>query len=297
VTINSFQTKVHDLSAEDSLFTYVLLTNDGFNQAKNRQIPFFKSADPAVSDSNASWNVVKDLAFKGLYVPGNLPDSLVSVSGVHVHINANDIRQVQMLSNGIVYIVDSVSCPLNEKIPVCMVQGENPIMFSDFSASFLSKVFYRQRMNDSTHRQFTDIYLNLGSRGADAYADYATHNLYTTKYKVYWVALNDFTESGVADDSYGTRDPLPQILEIGPYSDTSFAATFSIESDIRPNDYSEVYLGEYTNDSYNRLLQAPWGAQAGYSGGTRLRIKSPSDVPSGVPHNLTVDYIKLVPEF
>src|SRR5699024_3081182 len=64
VTINSFKNNIYDVSNEDSLFTYIILSNDEYDKEKQQLKGFFKSSDPAVTDSNASWSVVKDLIFK-----------------------------------------------------------------------------------------------------------------------------------------------------------------------------------------------------------------------------------------
>lgn len=301
VTINTFQKKVFDISNEDSLYTYFLLDNNTFQSQTDQEKVFFKSSSSEITDSNTYWNVSKDLVYKGLYLPDQFPETLISKFGVHVHINSNAIEGIQRVSNGIVYIINGMDYPLKEKVPVCVIQGEYPFEFSDSSDDFKSKIFYRKRKNDSTGLDFTDIYLNLGSSGSGDYVDYITNSLYTVKYKVYWVALNDYTPSPVSDGPYGTREPLPQILQISNYTDSIVNPPFDVESDIQPYNYSEVYLGDFENQSYDWLLQSP-----GFSVDSQtqkvtpatkiLRLKSPVEVPSGVPHNITVDYIKLVPE-
>lgn len=302
VVTNAYLARVADLASEDSLYTFVLLTNDGYQAARDRQKPFFKSTDPAITDSNACWNVVKDLAFPGVAAPGALPDSLISRFGVHVPIARDAIVDSVQASNGIIYIVNSALCRLDEKIPVCYVEGETPFGFSKSGDDFLAKVFYRQRMNALTGIPFSDIYLNLGSGGANTFIDYHTNGLYTTKYKVYWVALNDMVISGQGDGSYGTDSSLQQILQIGTVKDTIFTTDFNVQQQVPPNDYQEVYLGEYTNDSYDWQLSWPLvttdGTDNTINPATRtLRLLAPATAGSGIPLNLTLDYVKLVPEF
>jgi uncharacterized surface protein with fasciclin (FAS1) repeats len=302
VVTNAYLSRVADLSDEDSLFTFVLLTDQGYQAARDRQKPFFRSTDAATTDSNACWNVVKDLAFPGVDAPGALPDSLVSRFGVHVPIARQDIVDSVRASNGMIYIVGSARCRLDEKIPVCYVQGETPFSFSKSGDDFMAKVFYRQRRNTLTGIPFADIYLNLGSGGANTFMDYHTNGLYTTTYKVYWVALNDLVVSGQGDGTYGTDLPLEQILQIGTMQDSVFTYGFNIQQDVAPDDYQEVYLGEYSNDSYDWQLSRPLvtsdGTDNTINPATRtLRLMTPAKSGSGAPLNLTLDYVKLVPEF
>lgn len=302
ITLNTYLTEVADLSDEDSLYTYFVLIDNAYTAARDRQKPFFQSTDPAIADTNACWNVVKDLAFRGMVSPSDLPDSMVSVFGVHVPVAASAIVSSVRMSNGIVYILRQADCRMDEKIPVAYVQGETPIGFSKSGDDFMAKVFYRSRLNALTGVPFSDIYLNLGSGGANTYAYYATNNLYTTTYKVYWVALNDMVVSGQGDDPYGTDSTLQQILQIGTFQDSAFTPSFNVQAPVAPNDYHEVYLGEYTNTGYDwnitHPLVTPDGTNHTINAATReLRLAAPPSVGSGIPYNLTLDYIKLVPEF
>lgn len=301
VVTNMYLSKVADLANEDSIFTYVILTNSAYQSARDRQKPYFKSSDPAITDTNACWNVVKDLAFSGMVLPSELPDSLLSRFNVHVPMPSSAILETRMMSNGIVYVINSAECRMDEKIPVCYVQGETPLGFSKSGDDFMARIFYRQRRNELTGLPFSDIYLNLGSGGANTFVDYTTNGLYTTTYKVYWVALNDMVASGQGDDTYGTDLPLEQILEIGQVKDSMFRIDFNVQQDVPPNDYSEVYLGEYTNSDFDWLLPRPLITPDGSNylinpATRRLRLQAPAKSSTGAPLNLTVDYIKLVPE-
>jgi uncharacterized surface protein with fasciclin (FAS1) repeats len=302
VEINTYRTKVADLANEDSLYTYLLLNNGAFVTETGKQQPYFKSADAAIATANASWNVVKDMAVPGMYQPGQLPAAFTSRFNVHVAVNKADIVESIKVSNGIVYVLKAATAPMEEKIPVVMVQGENPAGFRFSDDKTLAKIFYRQR-KDSAGRSTRDIYLNLGSGGAGFYVDYNSNNLYTTRYKVYWVAMNDKSLSGQADDPYGTDSTLQQILQIGPYATAgTFVPVFNVQSRVDPYKYSEIYLGEYTNDGYDWPLSFPLSTPDGRSYTTtaatrRLRLQAPLTTGTGIPYNLTLDYIKLVPVF
>jgi hypothetical protein len=301
VKINTFRTKVYDVANEDSLYTYIVLVNAAYATEKDNQKIFFKSPDVNITDSNASWNVAKDLAIKGLYSPDKLPPTLLSKFNVHIPISKAAIIETRKASNGIIYVVNAAAAPIEEKIPVVIVQSDFPVAFKSEEDKYKTKVFHRQRINPLTGQSFNDIYLNLGSSGANFYVDYVTSELYTTKYKVYWVALNDKSISGQNDDPYGTDSTLQQILQISEDSAKTYTP-FSFPAKVKPYDYTEVLLGEYTNDSYNWTLSFPLTTP---DGGTytrthatrRLRLQAPATTTTGIPYNLTLDYLKFVPVF
>lgn len=295
---NYFREKVYNVDNEDSLYTYIIFTNTAFTSEVNKQKPYFKSADAAITTGNASWNVVKDLAVKGVYTPAQLPATLLSKFNVHVPLATAAITASYPMSNGIVYVVNAAATAIEEKIPVTVIQGEEPYAFKSYEDKYITKIFYRQRMNPVTGTSFKDIYLNLGSSGAKYYVDYNSNQLYTTKYKVYWVALNDKTISGQGDDAYGTDSTLQQILQIGQIVSDTLQQDFNVQKAVAPLTYTEIYLGEYTNASYNALITAMSSNRNALTAASRrLRLLAPTTLTTGIPYNLTLDYIKLVPVF
>lgn len=299
VQINTFRTKVYDVANEDSLYTYVVLSNSAFTTETGRELPYFKSVDPDKTNSNAAWNTVKDLAIKGLYQPGQLPAAFVSRFGVHVPIDPAAIVETRKASNGVIYVVSASAADMTEKIPAVLVQGETPVAFRFTDTKYTTKIFYRQRTNPNTGQSFNDIYLNLGSSGANFYADYITNGLYAVKYKVYWVALNDKSLSGVGDDPYGTDSTLQQILMIGDTT-TPYTPTFNVQAKVLPYTYTETYIGDYTNNSHDWWLSYPLSTPDGKTydrtPATRcIRLQAPATIGTGIPFNLTLDYVKFVP--
>jgi uncharacterized surface protein with fasciclin (FAS1) repeats len=299
VEINTFKTKVYDVADEDSLYTYFVLTDAAFESQQASMKPYFKALSEDTSISNANWSVVKDLVVSGLHENLSATTQFVTKSNVHFSINPASIVATQKVSNGIVYVMSSLSMPIAEKIPVVYIQGENPIGFSSETESALEDIFYRKRFNPITRDTFTDIYVNRGSSGANFYADYATNNLYTATYKVYWVALNDYVSSGQGDDAYGTTGNLNQIVKVMA-NDSLSTVLFNETGVVEPNTYTETYIGEFTNDGYNWLLSYPRvmpdGSTYEVNPATKfIRLQAPSSNSS--PYNLTLDYLKFVPVF
>ncbi|MGC4234184.1 MAG: fasciclin domain-containing protein [Niabella sp.] len=298
VTINTFKTKVSDVANEDSLYTYILLTNDAFNTEKTRLLPYFKARNADTANNNASWAVVKDLAIKGLYNEATLPAVLLSRFGVQIPMNRSAIVSVKKLSNGIAYILNAANTALSEKIPAVYVEGENPY---SFNVSSSAPIFYRQRTNPLTGLPFNDIYLNLGSGGANRYVGYFTNQLFTARYKVYLMSLNDKVVSGVADGTYGTDSSLNHTVWVYDRNADTISIKFNESVDVTANTYTEFYMGEFTNEEYNWLLSYPPNTPDGVSyiinpATQYIRVIAPATA-TGRPYNLTLNYLRFEPVF
>lgn len=298
VTINTFKTKVSDVANEDSLFTYILLTNEAFTAEKTRLRPYFNAANTDTANSNASWAAVKDFAVRGLHTEANLPAVIESGFGVKIAMNRSAIVSVKKLSNGIVYVMNNSGIDLQEKIPVVYVEGETPY---SYSAPLSATIFYRERMNPLTGTAFKDIYLNMGSSGANRYLAYYTNQLYTTKYKVYLMSLNDKVVSPQADGTYGTDSTLNHTVRIFSRQADTLALKFENAVNVTANTYTEFYLGEFTNDQYNWLLSYPTSSPAGvaytfHPGTQYIRVAAPATA-AGRPFNITVNYLRFEPVF
>lgn len=298
VTINTFKTKVLDVANEDSLFTYILLTNDAFNAEKARLRPYFNGANADTANGNASWATVKDFAVRGLYTEANLPAVLESRFGVKIAMNRSSIVSVKKLSNGIAYVMNTSGIAIQEKIPVVFVEGETPY---GFTAPSSATIFYRDRMNPLTGKTFKDIYLNMGSGGANRYLAYTTNQLFTAKYKVYLMSLNDKVVSPQADGTYGTDSSLTHIVRIYNRQADTLALKFENATAVTANTYTEFYLGEFTNDQYNWLLSYPQSSPSGISFANNpatkyIMVVAPATA-TGRPFNLTVNYLRFEPVF
>lgn len=285
VTVNAYLDRVYDLANEDSLYTFFILKNTGYQSELLRMAPYFRSTDVTITNHNSAWNTVKDLAIKGMYTKEQLPDTLISKFGVRVPVNKSAITAVHRVSNGIVYEIDAAVPPLKDKIPVCIVQGETPYAFK---GDVISKTFYRLRNNPETGKSFNDMYIQ--SPGASFYVMYVANEVYTTKYKVYWVALNDYTARTDNDNSsYGTTSAFQQRLAM---DSSTNATTFSYVS-VAPNTYTETYLGEYTKRKYD--FPVAYIGAAGANTLTPATVQMYLTAAAATPNYLSLDYIKFVP--
>jgi uncharacterized surface protein with fasciclin (FAS1) repeats len=257
VELNRFLQRT-DISNEDSLLTYVILKDNAYTDEKNKLVQYFTDTTATLTDTTTQWNVVKDLVFNGVYDPDNLPAVLYSVKdSVKFHLDRNAIVSVQKVSNGIVYVMDHIDYELDSKIKPIIIEGERFYDLKDRTKA--SSV--RTRINPLTHLLFRDIY--IANHGVNAFwINYRTV-VNSVKYKVYWVAVNDF-QTGTFPMRVAFKDP---------------AVTGFAYKTVELNNYSEVYLGDYTTDHYGLL---------------NLYLVGNSVTTNGL-NTLVLDYIKLVP--
>lgn len=103
VNINKYFNKVAALATEDSTYTYIVLTDAGYNNERNKVSKYFATSSVDTTMNILSgFNVLKDVAIRGLVLPADLPSVLKSVNGVPVPIDKTAIIQTYNASNGIV---------------------------------------------------------------------------------------------------------------------------------------------------------------------------------------------------
>jgi uncharacterized surface protein with fasciclin (FAS1) repeats len=254
---NRFLQRVN-ISNEDSLLTYVILTDRAFMAEKERITRYFVDSTEALTDSITQWNIVKDLVFNGVYTPDNLPAVAYTIrDSVLYHLNSSTVITSHKVSNGIVYVVDNIDYELSSKIKPVMIQGEFFADLRDRTKAYST----RTRVNPLNGQVFRDIY--IANHGVNAFwINYQTV-ANTVAYHVYWVAVNDF-QTGTFPMKVAFKNP---------------AATEFAYKTVERNDYNEVYLGDYTVDKYGLL---------------NLYLVGNSVTTNGA-NTLVLDYIKLVP--
>ncbi len=299
VTLNRF-TDVAPIGSEDSLYTYVVLSDAAYNSEKANLAKFFVTSSPTRSDSLTSFNTIRSLSFKGLLTADNFPDTVYStVDSVKFHLRKADIAETHRVSNGIVYVMNSVSYKLYgakndkySKIKPLLIQGET---LDSMQVTSPAKVpIIRTRRNpDSTW--YKDIILeNHGI--ASFWFNYRTP-ANAVKYKVYWRVTRDYSLSltGTATDltyfplslAFGSQtniaftQPKPGVIDNGFVGGVH---TFS------PN-YTDVYLGDYVSTSYYSGNKKELGGLANF---LSIFLVS-NNVTTNGANSLLLDYIKLVP--
>jgi uncharacterized surface protein with fasciclin (FAS1) repeats len=254
---NTF-TDVYTIGNEDSLYTYFVLQDTNFNSQLNAEMPYFATTSTDTTTRLSGFNLVKDLAVRGQYNLNQLPDTLVSIYNVRIPIDKNNIVKTIKSSNGVIYVMSSINFLLPDKISPIYVQGEFPTAYSRNDKG--GNINFRLLMNPVTQKQFRDIYVfNVGGSFT---IQYHVNRVYSTKFHVYWVAVNDQQTT-----TYNQRVAMDSSLTTFPLTTVPLL------------NYNEVYLGDYTTTRY---------------GSHELYLINTNSTSSGV-NTMALDYIKLVP--
>jgi len=132
--VNNFL-KGYPIDNEDSLYTYVVLENDGFDALSLKYKPFFQMITSIKTDSATHFNVCQDFVFKGKMDITQF-DTLTNVDGVKVPLKNIVIKESYNTSNGRVYVVSAINIPLKNKIKPIKIEGENFTRASDVNYVF-----------------------------------------------------------------------------------------------------------------------------------------------------------------
>lgn len=278
---NSFNTKVYDLANEGKEYTFFILNNASFNSELAKMNPYFKTSTADSTKDLAGFALVKDLIVEGKYSIDQLPPVLTSQFGVKIPIDKNQIVETRRLSNGVAYVINTINFDAKDKIPAAVVQGENYLGFFTSTGTQLTPrnsnnalaYLTRHRVNPNNGERFTDLYV-VGHGTSALAVQYSLNNLPSGKYKVYWVAVNDTVVVNL------TAAPIPpanfsQRLAMGVRGANFLPTTPATGIVVAPNNYNEVYVGDYTHAAYGKL---------------DLFLTANGTSP------LTLDYIKLVPD-
>ena len=274
--------KVNDISNEDSLYTYIILTDQAFNDQKTKLAPYFLTDIATISDSLTKYNVIKDLAIKGVYDKNSLPSQIYSTKdSVIYQLDKNAIISTYKASNGVVFVMNRIDYDMVSKIKPVIIQGE-----SGYTLQASKTVQTRTRRNslDPTSPLYNSYFKDLliENHGTSGFWVKYNATLKAVKYKVYFRAVRDFTltpATGKTDlDYFRTRiafntSAATELLyseKVGVIANSN--GTFS------PN-YDEVYAGEYTVAKYGTM-------------GVYLVANT---VTTNGLNSLLLDYIKLVP--
>ncbi|WP_342646194.1 fasciclin domain-containing protein [Mucilaginibacter sp. CSA2-8R] len=297
VSQNKYFNRVANLAHEDSLYTYIVLTDDAYNAERNKVSRFFatvtNSTDTTMNILSA-FNVLKDVAVRGVVQPADLPAFLTSVNGVRVPINKSAIVQTYQASNGIVYVMNSVNFALADKIPTITIQGEKPSFFQRTDTR--GNIAFRTKV-DNVGVPFSDLLVSGANLPASYFVAYKLSNLNTCQYRVVWRAINDIAYSD-------PRPTVQQRLAFGPITPIVSAGTVSLpftvtfpytttSSATLPVNYSEVTLTGATGSNTNinstggTLTVAKYGSVNMYLQGANVSTTN--------LNALTLDYVKLIP--
>ncbi|GGK77732.1 hypothetical protein GCM10011405_26910 [Rufibacter glacialis] len=265
---NQFFQRVYNLANEDSVYTFIMLTDEAYSAEFSRFQKFFSTSTTDSTNALTNWAVTKDLAFRGAFTKETLPPTLVSRSGVQVQIDKSAVVREERTSNGMVLVVNKLTVANQEKIKPIRVEGES---IFDIRALRLSHPDKAGNVSVQTRRSGTSgenyRYLRATGHGVSGlWLRYVIPNVNSTKYKVYWSVINDFQ-----------ADPFNQRIVLGTLDATAFpykavaASTLPVREE----------LGEYTAAKYGNL---------------NAFLRSALSTTNAL-NPLTLDYLELVPVF
>ncbi|MFV0606236.1 MAG: fasciclin domain-containing protein [Niabella sp.] len=262
-----FRSRVYNLNDESKNFTFFALQDAAWQSEIDRYKPYTNVLNNADSTTKvAGWVVVKDLVVDTLYkTAADIPDTIVSKSGVRVGINQSSIVSTIKTSNGIVYILNSIEVPFRNKFMDIIIQGEN---YSSASANRLSNTSIRDKTDSATGGIFRDV-LVYNHGVARFNLRYRLTEIPSIKYQAYWMALND--------NINGMTAPFSQ--KIGVDSFNSPTPNYEV---VQLNTYAEQFAGEFTLTQYKPTFN--------------LYLVAANSTSANV-NALVCNYIRLVPVF
>lgn len=169
--VNAFL-ETYPINDENSLVTYIVLEDDGFNALKNKYTPYLKQQVDSLTEPLAKLSICQDfvISLNGI-VDITANDTIINADRMKVPINKADIKSTYEASNGRVYIVSKSNILLREKIKPIRIEGEN---YS--SSSSRSNLYVRYKRWASGEKDLmlncrfvqTDTIRVIGSQGQDS---------------------------------------------------------------------------------------------------------------------------------
>lgn len=273
---NSYLNNVYNLNNEKNSYTLFLMEDDGFDAEVTKMTPYLNKQSEELTAIYSKYFTVRDMAFPKAYTKEELPEKLTSRFGVEFDVDKTQIvGEPIVLSNGIVYIMKKVDVNLEKRLVPTIIQGESN---NNWYYGVRSRILYRDKREPlsqllTSGQLYNDIMVELPALPQFSLF-YSANDMFSTKYKIYWRAIND-----------RTANLFEQRLAIGGNINTTITG-FPVENITKTfpmvivplNNYEEVEIGEfeYTTAGYSGLISL--------IGGTKTTSA------------LTLDYLRFDPE-
>lgn len=262
IRTNLFWRNVHDLRDESKRFTLFMLEDAAWDTEVTKFSPYFVTGTVDSTTGLSAWEVVKDFATDSAYTLQTLPDVITSPSGVPMPVEKTQIKQTIQTSNGVIYVMGRIDITPEQKLRPFHIEAEE---YRLQSVDKRSVTYFRDRFNSLTGLGFRDV-LVFNHAVARFNLNYQLRNVYSMKYKVYWVAVNDFQANNFTQ-KLGIGDPLSTLLDYVT---------------VTPEQYEEVLIGEFTLDAFHPVLDVYLTA---------------ANTTNAANSALVCDYIRLEPSF
>ena len=213
--VNSFL-EAYPIDNEDSIMTYVVLQDAGFDQLYTKYEPYFTMASDSATSALTNYNICQDFVIS---MSGKVDisqyDTITNADGIKVPISGSTIVDEYEASNGRVYVLNKSNILLKEKIQPIIIEGED---YSGVSSS--SSVYKRNRSwasglydimvncknyqsdsihvtgsqgQDSVYKATTTFYWDASNYVANVNNFHLEYNakVNSANYKIYYVAYDD----------------------------------------------------------------------------------------------------------
>jgi uncharacterized surface protein with fasciclin (FAS1) repeats len=250
VKYNKFLFDVAPMQREDSVYTFFAITDDVFTSEYVKYTPYCKGPTASATDSMTNVCVVKDLAVRGRYLKNQLPDTLVSVNGVKIHVDKSAIIKTYEASNGIVHVINKLDVKLRNKLLPVIIEGESASIWSGVNTN---DSYYFFNFNSEASAGMYMYWYFTGNRGTyylGYYDDNATNrarlNLFSTSYSVYYRVLNINNSKFVGYTTYlNINTTYGNFINRGRLNRYDYRCWTDLEYDSNYSKFREVELSDY----------------------------------------------------
>lgn len=265
---NSYLKNVYNLNNEKNSYTLFLMQDAGYSAEVDKMKPYLTVSTTEGTATFASYFTVRDMAFPNAYELNQLPATLTSRFGVEFPVDKTQIVGEPIhLSNGIIYIMKKVDVSLTKRLLTTKIEGEK----NNGYIGSRTPILYRDKI-DPFGVLFNDVMVQTPARAKFTLLYYAKDIMYSTKYKVYWRAVND--KSGTFQQQLAIGGNVD--ITINPIAVVNPTTLFPLIT-IPSNNYDEILIGEFTKTNANNT------DLISLIGGTTTTSQ------------LTLDYLKFVP--
>ncbi len=312
---NLFLKNITDLSSEDSLLTFLVISDEVFRAQFSKFERSYRVDDkisnevPTRRDSqNIRLMIARDLVFQGKYGAGNAPDTLVSLFGVKVPFVKQAVTGSFHASNGYVHLVSDCDVKREDKILTVLMEAED-CLYSYRGTSGTPHPFFRERQQASGGVDF--ILDNSHASQVLTGALFRGPLVSSIKYRVRIRAINDFRKSyRIPDEAVVLRQFLGQV-SITRHPETNLITNISTVTNAfktdtlygkpdftyDPADVSTYYV-PIARTGYSPLADAADDElDLGYYDFSRSDSVFFRLVPLSGGMAVTADYFRLVPVF
>lgn len=320
---NRYFLSITDLSSEDSSLTFIIPTDQVFDNEFNKFEKYYRRDDkvsnivPTARDSVfIKLMISRDMVFNRAISANDAPDTLISFFGVKVPFNKVSLISSAKASNGYVHYLSDCSVKESDKILPILMEAENCISgvniassgsYLNNTTSGIANPYFRQRAN--TSNGYDLIVDNSHKSEKLSGALFVGPVVASIRYRVKIRAINDFNKSYRNPDAAValsqwlgqvtiTRDPITEQIKAistatNPFNTDSNYGTPDVVYD--PSNPSSYYVPVTLNE-YSPVEQAiDDEIDLGYynfakSDNVFLRL-----IPQSPLMAVTADYFRLVP--